>query len=196
MTLRYEKLTGAALSGVIDDLARLRMGVFRDWPYLYDGDEAYERDYLARYTAAPGALVVGAYDGATLVGASTAAPLAGEIDAFRAPFAAHDYAVERVFYFGESILLPSYRGHGAGHAFFDHREAHARSLGGYGFTAFCAVMRDSDDPRRPDAYRPLDAFWRRRGYEPVHGMQARFSWRETGCEVETEKPMQVWLRPL
>jgi hypothetical protein len=34
--------------------------------------------------------------------------------------------VGRVFYFGESMLLPRCRGRGIGHAFFGHREAHAR----------------------------------------------------------------------
>ena len=47
-------LTGDAVAGALGDLARLRIAVFRDWPYLYDGDEGYEREYLRAYTA-PGA---------------------------------------------------------------------------------------------------------------------------------------------
>ncbi|MCB1479257.1 MAG: GNAT family N-acetyltransferase [Rhodobiaceae bacterium] len=196
MTLRYEKLTGEALKAVIPDLARLRITVFRDWPYLYEGSEDYETKYLARYSGTPGALVVGAYDGGRLVGASTATPLAGEVDEFRAPFIEHGYDTGRVYYFGESILLPEYRGRGAGHAFFDHREAQARALGGFAYTAFCAVVRDEDDPRKPPGHRPLDEFWRGRGYQPVLGMRARFSWRETGEAAESEKALQFWLRPL
>jgi len=46
-------LTGDGLTAALADLARLRIAVFRDWPYLYDGDEAYEREYLRAY-AAPG----------------------------------------------------------------------------------------------------------------------------------------------
>ena len=49
-------LTGDAVAGVLDDLARLRIAVFRDWPYLYDGDVDYERDYLTAYQS-PGAVV-------------------------------------------------------------------------------------------------------------------------------------------
>ena len=49
--MRVEALRGADLEAVIDDLARLRISVFRDWPYLYDGDLAYERAYLAPYRA-------------------------------------------------------------------------------------------------------------------------------------------------
>ncbi|MFN0264541.1 GNAT family N-acetyltransferase [Tepidamorphus sp. 3E244] len=196
MALRFEKLTGPALQAVIPDLARLRISIFRDWPYLYEGSEDYEARYLARYSDNPRALVVAAYDGSRIVGASTSTPLASEVEAFTAPVASHGYDASKIFYFGESILLPDYRGQGAGHAFFDHREAQARALGGFAYTAFCAVIRDEDDPRRPADHRPLDDFWRGRGYQPVLGMQARLGWQEIGEERESEKPLQFWLRAL
>ncbi|MFP5511018.1 MAG: GNAT family N-acetyltransferase, partial [Alphaproteobacteria bacterium] len=41
--IRVAALTGAGLEAALDDVARLRIAVFRDWPYLYDGDLAYER---------------------------------------------------------------------------------------------------------------------------------------------------------
>jgi predicted GNAT superfamily acetyltransferase len=59
---------------VVADLARLRVTVFRDWPYLYDGDAAYERGYLARY-ARGDSIVVAAFDGDRMVGAATGMPL-------------------------------------------------------------------------------------------------------------------------
>ncbi|MEE2816993.1 MAG: GNAT family N-acetyltransferase, partial [Pseudomonadota bacterium] len=38
MGLRLDVLRGEDLARAIDDVARLRIAVFRDWPYLYDGD--------------------------------------------------------------------------------------------------------------------------------------------------------------
>jgi hypothetical protein len=73
-----------------------------------------------------------------------------------------------VFYCAESVLLSSCRGQGAGHAFFDRREAHAARLG-FGKVAFCGVVRPADHPARPEGYRPLDGFWRARGYAPLDG---------------------------
>ena len=64
-------LRGAALDSALDDVAALRIGVFRDWPYLYDGTLDYERAYLTAYRDNPGALLVGAFDAGILVGAST-----------------------------------------------------------------------------------------------------------------------------
>lgn len=49
---------------------------------------------------------------------------------------------------------------------------------------------------RPAGYRPLDVFWRKRGYAPVTGAIAEHSWKDAGQAEETRKPMQVWLREL
>ncbi len=37
MALDVRSVTGADLKTVMPELARLRIIVFRDWPYLYDG---------------------------------------------------------------------------------------------------------------------------------------------------------------
>jgi GNAT superfamily N-acetyltransferase len=194
--LRYETLTGDALSAAVPALAELRIAVFRDWPYLYEGDPAYEARYLARFAAATDAVMIAALDGDRLVGASTGLPLAAEHAEFTAPFAAAGYDVERVFYLGESVLLPNHRGMGAGHRFFDGREAHARALGRFSLAAFCRVVRDAGDPRRPSGYRDLDPFWTKRGYAPMPGLVAHFSWMEIGSSEETPQAMHFWTRPL
>jgi hypothetical protein len=48
-------LTGrdAALVERVQDLAQLRITVFREFPYLYDGDLAYEQNYLRTYLDCP-----------------------------------------------------------------------------------------------------------------------------------------------
>jgi len=176
-------------------LARLRIGVFRDWPYLYDGDMAYEERYLATLAESAGAVVVGAWDGTALVGAATGAPMEEHAGEFAAAFEGTGLDLRDIFYCAESVLLPAYRGQGAGHAFFDHREAAARAMGRR-WSAFCGVVRPDDHPARPAEYRPLDGFWRKRGYRPMPGVVARFPWRDIGEAQETEKPLQFWIRDL
>jgi ribosomal protein S18 acetylase RimI-like enzyme len=180
----------------IDDLAHLRIAVFREWPYLYDGDLDYEREYLETYVDSPSSVLVVAEDAGRVVGASTGVPLADEDEAFRAPYAAAGIDPDRVFYFGESVLLPEYRGRGIGHRFFDAREAHATALGRFRWTSFCAVVRAGDDPRRPPAYRPLDAFWSARGYQRRADIVTTIAWKELGEAVATDKPLVAWLRPI
>lgn len=194
--LRVLALRGRDILHRLDDLARLRIEVFRDFPYLYAGDADYEKRYLARYAEARDSVAVVALDDGRAVGASTGIPLADEAAAFRAPFAARGLEPDRVFYFGESVLLPAYRGRGLGHRFFDEREAHARALGRFDWTAFCAVDRAPDDPRRPPGHRDNDAFWHGRGYRRQPGMQATLAWAEHGEAEETPKTLTFWLRPL
>ncbi len=192
--IRTEVLTGEAVAQALDDIARLRIAVFRDWPYLYDGDLAYEREYLRAYQS-PGAVVVAAYDGDRVIGAATGAPMEDHADDFAAAFADRPEPLDQIFYCAESVLLPEYRGHGLGHAFFDGREGQARALGRR-YSAFCSVQRPADHPLRPTEYRPLDGFWRKRGYEPLPGVVAEFDWKDIGQTESTRKPLQFWMRML
>lgn len=194
MTPEIRILTGASLANALDDVARLRIAVFRDWPYLYDGDLTYERDYLAAYQS-PGAVVVAALDRGRVIGAATGAPMPHHAEEFAAAFAGRPEALNQIFYCAESVLLPDYRGQGLGHAFFDAREAHARNLG-HRYSAFCSVMRPADHPARPADYRPLDGFWRKRGYAPLPGVIAHFDWKDIGDPAPTRKSLQFWMRPL
>ncbi|MEL6608497.1 MAG: GNAT family N-acetyltransferase [Pseudomonadota bacterium] len=191
--MRVALLSGPDMEAALDDIAALRITVFRDWPYLYDGDMAYERSYLAAY-AQEGAVCVGVYDGDTLVGASTGAPMVQHADDFAAALPP-EMTPETVFYCAESVLLAPYRGRGLGHRFFDAREDHARGLG-FAWSVFASVMRPKDHPARPEDYRGLDPFWRGRGYAPVPDAVAQFGWKDVGDTQETAKPLQLWARAL
>ncbi|MCF7978933.1 MAG: GNAT family N-acetyltransferase [Chromatiaceae bacterium] len=218
--------TGAEIERHIPALAELRISVFREFPYLYDGDAAYEARYLGTYRQARGSVVVIVLDGERVVGASTALPMAEETDEVKAPFLAQGYDPERIFYLGESVLLPAYRGRGLGVRFFEERERHAQRLcergaehgdgkvadqddgqvadqddgpgakpsDAFDWYAFCAVQRDSDDPRRPPDYVPLNRFWHKRGYQCHPELSTSFSWKEFGEPAETPKPMLFWLK--
>jgi GNAT superfamily N-acetyltransferase len=188
-------LEGEDLAAALDALARLRIEVFRDYPYLYDGEPSYERSYLEIFAAGRDSVIIAALDGDAIVGCATGSALSTAhppfLDALRSSGADPDGA----FYFGESVLSPAYRGRGLGHAFFDRREAHARRLG-YTTACFCAVIRDDDHPLRPPAYRGLEPFWRRRGYLPVDGAVAHFEWKDIDQPESCQKPMQFWSRRL
>lgn len=190
------RVGGAQLGPWLDDVARLRIAVFRDWPYLYDGDLAYEREYLDAFARSADSVFVLAFDGESVVGAATGLPLADDSDEFQQPWRDAGRAADEVFYFGESVLLPDYRGQGIGHAFFDQREAHARALGRFACTAFCAVDRDPRDPRRPAGHRGNETFWAKRGYVRQPGLTVHLAWQELGELAPSEKPLTFWTRPL
>ena len=188
--------TGADVTPHIDAVAELRIAVFRDWPYLYAGDREYEKNYLATYAQSPESLFVLAFDGDRVIGASTGIPLTDETAAFQQPFLDRGIELGDVFYFGESVLLKEYRGHGLGHRFFDEREGYARRLGRFRLTAFCAVERTLDDPRKPEGFRPNDVFWNKRGYARQDDMFCQLEWQEIGHDMGSCHRLRFWLRPL
>ena len=184
-----------ALRAVLPDVARLRIEVFREWPYLYDGDLAYEETYLRPYLDTDAAIIVGAFEGDRLVGAATGTPLVDHAEDFGAAFEHSRVQMQDIFYCAESVLLPEFRGFGVWHRFFDLREAHARDLG-FTYCAFCGVLRPDDHPLRPDSPRLMDSFWRGRGYRPLKGVIATYKWKDLGADRETSKPLQFWMRAL
>jgi GNAT superfamily N-acetyltransferase len=190
-----ETLAGAAVDPAIPDLARLRIAVFRDFPYLYDGDLDYERKYLRKFAQLPESTVVIARDGAAIVGASTALPMVNAGADVITPFGARGIDPADYYYFGESVLLPAYRGQGIGVAFFTEREARARALG-FRHATFCAVDRPADHPRRPQDYVPLDAFWTHHGYEKRPDLVTAFEWKEIDEAEESPKTLTFWVKTL
>lgn len=195
MSLRLETLTGAALLPHIASLARLRATVFAEWPYLYASQAEDEARYLRHYAQDQGAAIILAWDSAQLVGAATCQPMRGTHGAVKSTFEIAGRDPAQYCYFGESVLLPAYRGQGAGVGFFHAREAQARRLA-LPFATFCGVVRNENDPRKPLEYVPLDGFWSRRGYTHHPELSCVFDWTETGDTRPTPHALSFWIRAL
>lgn len=194
--LSFVTKTGKGIESVFDDLAGLRIAVFHDYPYLYEGTIAYEKEYLKTYSNSERAFLFSVYHGKTMVGATTCIPLSDEMEEVKKPFKDLGMEVFRIFYFGESILLPEYRGLGLGNRFFDEREAHARSFGDYDLSCFCSVDRGDNHPKKPDNYRANDAFWLKRGYQQEPSLQALMEWPDIGEGESSGKKMIFWTKSL
>jgi GNAT superfamily N-acetyltransferase len=192
--IRIERKCGEELLPYISDLARLRIEVFRDFPYLYDGDFEYEKKYLQTYIDCPQSVIVLAFDSDEVVGASTAMPMKYETAEIQKPFIENNYDLDEVFYCSESVLNKNYRGLGIGVKFFDEREAHAVELGGFKHITFCCVQRPENHPRRPENYVPLDKFWNKRGYVKHPELHTEYVWKDLDDSEETAKPMTFWLK--
>jgi GNAT superfamily N-acetyltransferase len=196
MTIKTLTISGKELEAYIPDLARLRITVFREYPYLYDGTDAYEQAYLQTYMASGSAMAVLAFDNDQIIGASTGIPMADETAAFKQPFMDKGINPETLFYCGESVLLPDYRGRGIYKRFFSGREDYARSLGGFKNSCFCAVVRPDNHPLKPEGYTPLDEIWQHFGYQPKADLITYYPWKDIDQAESIDHPMMFWLKTL
>jgi GNAT superfamily N-acetyltransferase len=195
MKLKLLKLKGPDIFPNLEKIGQLRLSVFRDYPYLYDGTLKDEFDYLKSYAISATSLIVLAMDGERAIGATTCLKL-GEADSgFQSAFQKAGLKTDSICYFGESVLLSSYRGRGIGKKFFQYREAHARDIG-CAMTAFSAVDRPNDHPLRPPEYRELHSFWQAQGYVKHPQLQATFSWKEVNQTEEKTKTLTFWIKEL
>jgi hypothetical protein len=193
--IKIKTYTDNAWLTYLDELAALEIEVFRSYPYLYDVTLEYEKEYLRTYAESGKSAMVLAFDGNTVVGASTCIPMTEVEEEVKSPFRNAPYPMQKVLYLGESILLKDYRKKGVGLAFYKHRERHALSLG-MDYTAFCSIIRPKTHPLRPKNYRSLSQYWNKRGYHEHPEMKATMVWKDVGEQGESSKELIFWIKDL
>ena len=195
MQLSEQLFIGNEIRRAAEDFAALRISVFYDFPYLYEGTLEYELEYIQTYAQSPNALLFGIYDGEKMVGATTCVPMEEETDDVKAPFEANGLNVNEYLYFGESIILPAYRGLGYGKRFFEIREQQAKDLGKTK-TCFCSVDRPIDHPLKPENYRDNGGLWTKMGYTEQRHLSCEMKWLDRNETEETSKRLIFWTKEL
>lgn len=195
MSITFKKIYSNDIKNYFNELASLRIEVFREYPYLYDGDLEYEKDYLKVYSQSSNSLLVLALSNNQIIGASTCLPLSEADNEFKKSFLNSSYSISKSFYFGESIIKKEFRGQGIGKEFFKFREEHAKKLTpDLEMTCFCSVDRDRSHPLRPEGYRELTNFWNRMGYNKQDNLKVSYEWKDIDNIMEDTKTMSVWLK--
>ncbi|MEJ1977856.1 MAG: GNAT family N-acetyltransferase [Acetobacteraceae bacterium] len=193
--IQIQTLTGAAITNGLRAFQRLHVEVFHDWPYLYQGD-VNKPAYIADYAEISRAALFLVSAGGQPIGAATCLPLEEESANVQAPFLERGLDPRRFFYFGEGVLLKAWRGKGLGVRLFELRESHARAVSTADFAVFCSVRRPADHPLRPAAPHTNDAFWRKRGFQPMPGMACTMTWLDRGETAETKHTLDFWIKSL
>lgn len=194
--IHVRAFTGAALKPYIHSLAKLRMEVFRDYPYFEEPNLEHETHYLKKLATCKEAIGVLIFDNTTLVGASLGYPLNIEEPAILRPFKDRQLDIDSYFIFGDSALLQHYRGRGLGHHLYAARELHVQHYKKFKHICFCVPDCYESDPQRPKDYIPLNDFWRKRGYVHHPEMKCYLSWKQIDETHPSKKQMSFWIKEL
>lgn len=184
-TIKY----GKEIIPYIKDLARLRIEIFREFPYLYDGSIEYEEKYLSKFSKVDEAYVVLVFENNNVIGAFTGIPIRYENDTVRDHIPQH--TIEDSYYLSEIVLQRKYRGKGIGVKLLHQLEEKVISLAKYKRLYFASVIRPNNHPLKPREYKSLDSFWLTNGYTPTP-LICTMSWKEISESKETEKSLAIW----
>lgn len=176
----------------IDDIARLRISIFREYPYLYDGDKAYEVDYLKKFINTEDSMLVLAFSDEKIVGALTGLPLRYEEPNVREPWIQSNRPIDQLYYFSEGLLRREFRNIGIGRRMFQLAENWVENTHRYEAFTLATVIRSEDHPKKPAHFSSTDRFWEKLGYRKTNDMICTIPWKEVGEVQESPKPLLFW----
>ena len=195
MAITEQILTGSAVDDCLNDIASLRIEIFREFPYLYDGRCEEELNYLKLYSVTPDSFVIIVKEGEKVAGAATGMPLRHESTELVDPFSGTSYPVDEIFYVGELLFYPEHRNHGMGMQVVRMVEEQVRSYSTYRYLTCATVVRPDNHPLRPADYIPIDRFLAHTGFNLLTGITTSFTWLETDG-VRRSHPMKFWIKEL
>jgi GNAT superfamily N-acetyltransferase len=194
--IHVRSFTGNGLKPYLHSLAKLRMEVYKEFPYFEEPDLERETKLIKKTFQSKESIGVLIFDNTTLVGVSLGYPLSIEEAALQRPFKERNLDIGSHFFFGDSTLLKAYRGRGIGHHFFDAREAHVCGLKKYKHICFCVPEQLETSAEAPKDFIPLHDFWRKRGYVKHSELDGFLSWKNIGQTASSEKKMVFWLKSI
>lgn len=155
----------------ITQLAQMRVTYFKGYPYFYDGTQEYEENYLGEYKKnAIDSYLVQAFHEKNgekqLVGILTGCGFCSDIEIVRDGarlFTEKNISTQDRYYLGEAIIIPEYQ----------HKKILPRmlyklgqevvKLQKYMNLCFLTVIREDNDPRKPEGYQSTDKLWEKLG---------------------------------
>jgi GNAT superfamily N-acetyltransferase len=195
MDISERLLKGSQIQDYLEQIAQLRLTIFKEYPYLYDGGLKDELVYLQHYTNHAEATAIITSCGNELAGAVTAIPLQYESEEITSPLASMQYPVECTIYIGELLFYPDYRNKGLGTRLLSGIEQHFHSQKNYEYLTSATVNRAEDHLCRPEGYVPIERFLQRNQFAKMPGVTTHITWKEIDG-VHRDHEMQFWIKAL
>lgn len=189
-------LVGSQMEEIVPFWAHIRLTFFNEYPYLYDGTLEASHAYCREVMSYKDAAAIVAYSNNEPIGILTGTSMAsysqhfGEPDAFRAM----GIDPNTLYYFGDVIILPEYRGNGLTRCLFQGLESW---IVAHGYVSGCFVTEShASHPLKPLGYRELDSLWVALGYRKTH-INAQYEWntiQPAGPSRKQEHVMPYWVK--
>ena len=171
----------------------MRLTIFREYPYLYEGILEDELSYVSHY--AEHGMVLIAQDGEKVIGAVTGMSLGLEEEYFQKPFKTAGLDPHQYFYIGELLLQSPYRGKRLGSQLLQQIEQEICKTGQYRYLCCATVVRPANHPLRPETFFPIEPFCQRHGYGLLDRVTVQIPWQQTDG-TRPLNTLQFWVKQL
>jgi GNAT superfamily N-acetyltransferase len=194
--VQIQVFIGQEIQPYIDQVASLRVSIFREYPYLSEGNLQSEKSYLEMYSHAQNGIFLLAVEGEKVVGVLTGISLVEAATLLQNVFLKRKIPVDPFFYLGDIMVVKEYRNKGVGRRLYERLEKHVRERTSYRQIFFSEIHRSESDPRRPKDYTSADQFWEKLGFVKHPELVTYFPWKEVGGSHETPHTMITWIKIL
>lgn len=193
-------LTKEELKPLLPFVAALRIKIFREYPYLYEGDFIEEMEDLRNCSQKSHNAVAIACHNNIPIGFLYGIPLTEFASHFENPvvdlFKEKKLAPETCYYFADIIILPEHRGNHLSKKLFDTLETYAQEQG-YCSASFITESHEFH-PLKPVDYKSLDPLWNSLNYKKT-GLVSHGSWqthKADGTIVKELHVADIWFKNL
>jgi GNAT superfamily N-acetyltransferase len=194
--MTIQVLRGQELLSNIPEFAKLRLTIFREYPYLYEGDPALEKSYLSLFASSSDAFFIVAKIKNQVVGAISGLPLDVAQKEIRDVF--HQSAIETGEYYAlcEIIVLKEHRNKKIGSVLYKEFENQLLKMKRYKKVVLWQIVRAQGDLKRPNDYFSLDNFWCKKGFIKHPEFICYIHWKEISDKEESSHRFEFWIKEL
>jgi hypothetical protein len=190
-------VTGSGIRLWKNELARARMQLFAGPPYFYYGNQDYENNYLDPYINSESSLLVRCSIGAQTAGMLTGMPISQDVSILQG-LQRDPESLRHCFYFGEYLVMPSYRRLGIARAMHWTALVFAQIRGFHQFAILTIIPEGTSQPKAKRATPTSRCLWHELGYTKT-GETCAFDWPTLGQDksdavaVSRSHAMELWL---
>lgn len=189
---------GVKLKKYIDTVSMLRIKIFKEFPYLYEGELNYERSYLEGYCQDPYSMLAVALINGNVVGVSTGIPLLSSstiISDAKKVFSQKNVDINDYYYYGEVMILPEFRGQGIIKKLYSAQDELIKTWG-FNHVSILTVVRENNHPLKPRGYKSSDKMWRYLGFIR-NNLTIQYSWptlQPDNSVKDTINTLEFWTK--
>jgi len=192
--IRVETFQGEEIAPYTNEIVQLCNKIYREYPYLYNGEDAGYESYLESYSQSKEAIICLAFADEKAVGIAAGIPMSQRRNRYDQTLLEHGYDPDALFYLGEFGLKPEYQGRGIEEVMYQSIEDFARKNRNLTTICFWEIANSLDLSQRHSGYLPKEDFWKKLGFIRHPELNFVIFWTNINESQDSPHSAVYWLK--